>query len=123
MAYGSITTVTNTWVGPVASGDSYLPIAGVLLLSADSVAHITVDTQYTSGNTGVAQISVFASLGSGAFSADTEWSERADISFSLISTTNPYQASFILNGPYAWRVGVQNSSASTMISNLGYRID
>lgn len=121
MAFGSLTTFST--VTTRTSVETFTPIAGFIHASANSVAHITSIVTWQSGNTGLGTVNVYTSLGSGAFSADTVWDKIPLYSFSVASTTNPNQLSFALSGIYAWRVGVNNSSNSTIALQVGYRLD
>ena len=120
MAYGSITTSIVT---TRSSTETFVPVAGVVMASAASVAHIVSRVSWESGNTGVATVNLYTSLQSGVFSADTVWDNVPMLTFSLSSQTNPSQLAFSVSGVNAWRMSVFNSSNSTVQLGIGYRID
>jgi len=121
MAFGSI--VTASILTRLGAEDFVGGTTGVVLASASSVAHVQSDISWESGNTGIGTVSFYASVGSGAFSATTEWDDIPFQSFSVSSNTNPNQFATVINGVYAWRAGVFNSSNSTIMLKLSYRID
>jgi hypothetical protein len=120
MAFGSITTSIVT---TRTSVETFTPVAGVVMASAASVAHVVSRVSWESGNTGIATVNVYTSLQSGAFSADTVWDGIPLYTFSVSSNTNPTQFGFSISGVNAWRASIFNSSNSTVQLSIGYRID
>lgn len=120
MAFGSIIT---SLVTTKTSVETFTPVAGVVLGSASSTCYIQSLVSWESGNTGIGTLNVYSSLGSGAFSADTQWDTVPLMTFSYSSQTNPGRAAFAVSGVYAWRAGIFNSSNSTILLELGYRVE
>ena len=121
MAFGSLTT---SLVTTRTSVETFTPVLGVVMASAASVAYITSMVTWQSGNTGIGTVNVYTSHGSGAFSATTAWDTIPLLSFSVLSNSvQSQQFGFSLSGVYAWRLGLNNSSNSTVALYLGYRID
>ena len=121
MAFGSLTT---SLVTTRTSVETFTPVLGVVHASAASVAHVMSMVTWQSGNTGIGTLNLYTSLGSGVFSATTQWDTIPLLSFSIASNSvQSQQLSFAVSGGYAWRLGINNSSNSTIALQVGYRID
>lgn len=117
MAWGSLTTVST----PVTSTETFLPVAGVQVASADSVVHWSAQAIYPSGNTGVMTANLYASTG-GLNSGTTDWGGPVLV-FSFTSISGTTQMDISSNGYWAYRWGLVMSSNSNSGLTLGYRID